>query len=105
MLRLPAPAGLIAGTGTEDVLGDKGCDSDANRDTIRASGECIPPRKNRVDPIEYDRRPYREQNVVERHFARIKQYLWVAARCDKKAVNFFGFIWVASSAIVLAYLP
>ena len=99
--RLP---GLIAGTETQAVLADKGYDSDANRDTIRAAGAepCIPPRKNRVHPIEYDRHLYHERNVVERYFARIKQYRRVATRYDKKAANFLGFVWLASIAIMLA---
>ena len=97
--RLP---GLIAGA--EAVLADKGYDSDANRAAIRAAGAvpCIPPRKNRTEPVEYDRHLYRERNVVERFFARVKQYRRVATRYDKKAANFLGFVWLASIAIVLA---
>lgn len=99
--RLP---GLIAGVETEAVLADKGYDSDANRTAIRAGGAqpCIPPRKNRVEPIEYDRHLYKERNVVERFFARVKQYRRVATRYDKKAANFLGFVWLASIAIMLA---
>jgi transposase len=98
---LPA---LIAGIETEAVLGDKGYDSDANRAAIRRRGArpCIPPRKNRVAPIAYDRHLYRERNAVERYFARVKQYRRVATRYDKKAANFLGFVWVASIAIMLA---
>ena len=99
--QLPA---LIAGTEAGAVLADKGYDSDANRAAIRAAGAvpCVPPRKNRVTPIEYDRHLYRERNVVERYFARLKQYRRVATRYDKKAANFLGFVWVASIAIMLA---
>ena len=99
--RLPE---LIADQRTDAVLADKGYDSDANRDAIHAQGAkpCIPPRKNRTELIEYDRHLYEERNVVERFFARIKQYRRVATRYDKKAANFLGFIWVASIAIMLA---
>jgi len=99
--RLP---GLIAGVGAGAVLADKGYDSDANRSAIRATGAepCIPPRRNRTEPIAYDRHLYRERNVVERYFARVKQYRRVATRYDKKAANFLGFVWVASIAITLA---
>jgi len=98
--RLP---GLIAGVEVE-VLADKGYDSGANRVAIRTAGAapCIPPRKNRSEPIEYDRHLYKERNVVERYFARVKQYRRVATRYDKRAANFLGFVWVASIAIVLA---
>jgi putative transposase len=99
--RLP---GLIAGVAAGAVLADKGYDADANRAAIRAAGAdpCIPPRRNRAEPIAYDRFLYKERNVVERYFARVKQYRRVATRYDKKAANFLGFVWVASIAIMLA---
>jgi transposase len=95
---------LIAGIETDAVLGDKGYDSDANREAIRARGAepCIPPRKNRTDPIEYDRHLYRERSAVELYFGRIKQYRRVATRYEKKAKNYLGFVWLASQAIMLA---
>ena len=95
---------LIAGRDTEAVLADKGYDSSANRAAIRSQGAepCIPPRRNRREEIAYDRHLYRERNVAERYFARIKQYRRVATRYDKKAANFLGFVWVASIAIMLA---
>lgn len=98
---LPA---LIAGVETDAVLADKGYDSDANREAIRAQGAepCIPPRRNRTAVIGYDRHLYRERNGVERFFARIKQYRRVATRYDKKARNFLGFVWIASIAVMLA---
>jgi len=99
--RLP---GLIAGVPAQAVLADKGYDSDANRAAIRAAGAdpCLPPRRNRATPVAYDRHLYRERNVVERYFARIKQYRRVATRYDKTAANFLGFVWVATIAIMLA---
>ncbi len=99
--RLP---GLIAGIQTDAVLADKGYDAAANRAAIRAAGAepCIPPRRNRTAKIEYDRHLYKERNVAERFFARVKQYRRVATRYDKKAANFLGFVWVASIEIMLA---
>jgi len=99
--RLP---GLIAGIATAAVLADKGYDSDANRAAIRRQGArpCIPPRRNRTAPIDYDRHLYRERNVIERFFARVKRYRRVATRYDKRAANFLGFVWLASIAIMLA---
>jgi len=99
--RLP---GLIAGLAPDAVLADKGYDSAANRAAIRAQGAepCIPPRRNRVEVIDYDRHLYKERNVAERYFAAVKQYRRVATRYDKKAANYLGFVWVASIAILLA---
>jgi transposase len=95
---------LIAGVEVEAVLADKGYDSDANRAAIRrrAAVPCIPPRKNRKEPIAYDRHLYRERNVVERFFGQLKQYRRVATRFDKKAANFLGVVWLAPISIVLA---
>jgi transposase len=99
--RLP---GLIAGAEAGAVPADKGYDSDANRAAVRAAGAepCIPPRKNRTEPIAYDRHLYKARNVVERYFARVEQYRRVATRYDKRAANYLGFVWVASIAIMLA---
>ena len=100
----PQLPGLIAGIETKAVLADKGYDSESNRAAIRGQGAqpCIPGKKNRKEKIEYDRHLYKERNVVERFFARIKQYRRVATRYDKKARNFLGFVWVASLGILLA---
>ena len=95
---------VIAGLATGAVLADRGYDSAANRAAIEAAGAepCIPPRRNRVEAIEYDRHLYEERNVAERYFARVKPYRRVATRYDKKAANYLGFVWVASIAIMLA---
>ena len=95
---------LNFGLCTEAVLADKGYDSQSNRAAIETIGAtpCIPPRKNRKEPIEYDRHLYKERNVVERYFSKIKQYRRVATRYDKKAANYHGFVWLASINIMLA---
>jgi len=96
--------GLSAGHQPRAVLGDKGYDADANRAAIGAAGAepCIPGKRNRKVPVAYDRHLYKERNVVERYFGRLKQYRRVATRYDKKAANYLGFVWVASIAMMLA---
>jgi transposase len=100
----PQLPGLIAGVPAQAVLADKGYDSDANREAIRGQGAkpCIPPRKNRKEPIPYDRHLYGARNVVERFFGRIKQYRRVATRFDKRARNYLGFVWLAAIDLLLA---
>jgi putative transposase len=100
----PHLPGLIAGLPADAVLADKGYDSDANRAAIRRRGAepCIPPRKSRRQPIAYDRHLYKERNVIERFFGRVKQYRRVATRFDKKAANYLGFVWLASINSILA---
>ena len=90
----PHLPGLVAGVGADAVLADKGYDSDANRAAIRKAGAepCIPPRKNRTAPAAYDRHLYRERNVVERYFARVKQYRRVATRYDKLKATYLGLL-------------
>ena len=61
-----------------------------------------PASRNRTAAIGYDRHRYKERNVAERFFARVKQYRRVATRYDKRAANYLGFVWVASLAILLA---
>ncbi len=70
---------------------------------IRGQGAepCIPPRKNRTAVINYNPQLYRERNVVERFFGRIKQYRRVATRYDKEARNFLGFVCLAAINIML----
>ena len=58
---------LIAGYAGEQVLADKGYDSQEFREHILALGmtPVIPPRSNRKEPAGYDRHLYRERHLVE----------------------------------------
>ena len=95
---------LIKTQETTAVIADKGYDSDENRAAIREIGAepCIPPRRHRKEEIAYDRHLYKERNVVERFFGRIKQFRRVGTRYDKKAANYLGFVWLASITFMLA---
>ena len=94
---------LIARVPTEAVIADKAYDSNDNRRVIAARGAqaVIPPKKNRVEQIEYDRHLYKERHVVECYFGKLKQYRRVATRYEKKAANFLGFVWLATINIML----
>ena len=94
---------LIAGVPTEAVIADKAYDSNDNRAVIARHGAqaVIPPKKNRLEKIEYDRHLYRERHVVECYFGKLKHYRRIATRYDKKAANFLGFVWLASINIML----
>jgi transposase len=61
-----APA-LIEGLDVEQVIADKGYDSDAFIAVIQAAGAqpVIPSRKNRRAPRAYDRDAYRERHLIE----------------------------------------
>ena len=59
---------------SEYVIMDKACEGDETRQTVRDLGltPVVPPKRNRVDPREYDRERYKQRNEVERLFRRIK---------------------------------
>jgi transposase len=94
---------LLEGIATDVVIGDKGYDSDALVAAIQAKGAeaVIPPKKNRKVQREYDRDRYKDRNLVERFFSKVKQYRRVATRYEKTAPNFLAFVHVASIMILL----
>ena len=94
---------LLDGLRTKVVIGDKGYDSKAVVDTIRTKGAepVIPSRDNAKEPREYDREQYKDRNLVERFWHKVKQYRRVATRYEKTARNFMGFVLVASIMILL----
>ena len=80
------------------VLADAAYDSAAIRETtkrLRAKA-CIRPNPTRKVKRKYDKQRYRNRNVIERFFGRIKRFRRVATRYEKKAVNFAGFVWLAA---------
>ena len=94
---------LIEGIPAEYVLADKGYDSNEFRQAIveQRAEPVIPPRSNRKTPIGYDRNLYKERNLIERAFNKLKHYRKIATRYDKKAANFMGFIVLGSIMIHL----
>ena len=72
------------------VIADKGYDADHFVATIEATGAqaVIPPRSNRLTPRDFDRHLYRDRNLVERFFARIKHFRRIATRYDKLALTY-----------------
>jgi len=75
------------------MLGDKGYDSDAIREEVRArSGRPeIPTKKNRIVQHTVNRALYATQNKIERFFNRLKNSRRLATRYDHTASSFLGF--------------
>jgi len=71
----------------ETLIGDKGYDSDKLREALRERGikPCIPGRSNRREAIEYDKELYKQRNLIERLFGRLKDWRRVATRYDRCA--------------------
>ena len=95
--------GLLADHVPEVVIADRGYDSKALVAAVEARGAAavIPTQKNRAEQRDVDRHLYRERNVVERFWSKVKQYRRVATRYDKKAVNFLAFVKVAALMVLL----
>ena len=65
------------------------------------SSVVIPPRSHRKTLRAYDKALYKERNLIERFFNKLKQFRRVATRYDKLLVNFMGFVKIAALAIWL----
>jgi transposase len=95
---------LIQGLAAQAVVGDKSYDADEFVRTIEAQGAqaVIPPRKHRTEQRDYDRHLYKDRNLVERFFNRIKQFRRLATRYDKLAQNFLSMLHLVCAYIWLA---
>jgi transposase len=67
-----------------------------------ATQAVIPPRSNRQSSRPYDHHLYKDRNLVERFFNRLKHYRRVATRYDKLARNYCAFIAIVSVWVWLA---
>jgi len=94
---------LIEGFEPEAVIADKGYDAGHLREAVLANQAeaVIPPKSNRRTPIDYDTALYKERNLVERFFNKLKQFRRVATRYDKLLANYRGFVLIAAIAIML----
>ena len=97
-------AALIKDQPAGFIVADKGYDSDAFVATVTVQGSqaVIPPRSNRLIPRTFDRHIYRDRNLIERFFARIKQFRRIATRYDKLAQSFLSFVHLACTIVWLA---
>jgi len=67
----------------------------------RNASAVIPPRVNRKEMRGYDQHVYESRNLIERFFARLKQFRRVSTRYDKLAVRFEAFTCMAVALIGL----
>jgi putative transposase len=91
---------LIEGFARDVTIADKGYDADHLCDKIAESGAqpVIPPKRNRTFKRPYDAALYKEGNIVERFFNKLKQFRRVATRYDKLLENLMGFVKLAAIA-------
>jgi transposase len=95
-----APA-LLAGLKCRYVVADRGYDARALLDLIEATGAKahIPTQRGRLIQRSINRRIYRQRNLVERYFNKLKHFRRIATRFDKLARNFLAAVALASARL------
>lgn len=85
----------------DHVIADKGYDSAALRDWLvkRGSQPVIPPRSNRKVQYHYDKALYRQRNIIERSFNRLKDYRRIATRFDRNVKNYLAALCIVATVI------
>ena len=83
------------------VIADKAYDTDGIRSFVTARGAWanIPPRSMRKGTFAFSRWVYRQRNLVERFFNRLKQMRGLATRYDRRPDNFLAAIKLAAVRI------
>jgi transposase len=85
------------------VLADKAYDANRIRSSLRERGAFanIPPKTNRRSKPYFSTWLYRERNLIERFFSKLKHFRRVATRYDKLAENFLAMVKLASMRLWL----
>ena len=98
---LKAASELLTGLKCRHVVADRGYDADALLDLIRASEAKphIPSTSQRLVHRSVDRRIYRQRNLIERFFCKLKHFRRIATRFDKLARNFLAAVSLASARL------
>ena len=88
----------------QHLLADRGYDADWYREALENKGikPCIPSRKGRKVPLEYDAARYRDRHKIENSFARLKDWRRVATRYDRCPKVFLSAC--ALAAVVMFWL-
>jgi transposase len=85
------------------VLADKAYDADRIRAALREKGAFanIPTKANRRSKPYFSTWLYRERNLIERFFSKLKLFRRIATRYDKLAENFLAMVQLASMRLWL----
>lgn len=82
-------------------VGDRGYDWQALVDLVKAKGGCahIPTQRDRKVQRSVEHGLYRQRNLVERFFSKLKHFRRIATRFDKSARNFLAAVMLASARL------
>lgn len=95
---------LLRGRDFKEAVADKGYDSDELVQFIRDEGAkaVIPPRSNRLYKRRWNKQAYKDRNIIERFFCRLKQFRRIATRYDKLAERYASMVTVGASFVWLS---
>jgi transposase len=94
-----APAVLALAGPITQLLADRAYDAKSLRDWLaeRGAEAVIPSQSTRKHPCRYDPVAYKQRNLVERMFCRLKDFRRIATRYDKLARNFLSGVLIAAT--------
>jgi transposase len=98
----PAAHDLLTTMGKGQILlADRAYDSDALRESLAARGAWanVKPKTSRTRTLAFSAFLYKERNLVERFFNKLKHFRGVATRYDKLAENYLAGVKLASLRI------
>ena len=97
---------MIDGFTAENLLADKGYDTDAILDLAKSQGmtPVIPSKRNRKEQRGYDKELYKARHLIENAFLHLKRWRGIATRYAKNTASFLAaihirciFLWVSIS--------
>ena len=92
---------LIEGITAENLLADRGYDSNAIVKQAKEQGiiAVIPPKKNRKTQRAYDKDLYKLRHMVENAFLHLKRWRGIATRYAKNSASFLAAVHIRCIAL------
>jgi transposase len=92
---------LIEGISAENLLADRGYDSDSIVTQAKSQGMevVIPPKKNRKEQRSYDKETYKLRHLIENAFLHLKRWRGVATRYAKNTTSFLAAVQIRCLAL------
>ena len=96
-----APALLARAGPLTQLIADRAYDANSLRSALRERGAeaVIPSTRSRKRPIPYDPIAYKQRNLIERMFCRLKDFRRIATRYDKRADTFLSAVLIAAALV------
>ena len=94
---------LIEGFKAQALLADRAYDTNTIVQTVQRKNTqvVIPPKAHRKVRRDYNKTRYKQRNLIERMFNRLKNWRRIATRYDKTSLSFISFLHVAGSLMWL----